>query len=217
MPKKAKKNYVNNKQLYQELVKFIPKKIKNSKEPIPKYIYQSIDKIINNYSHNKKFSSYTYLDIMKSEAMYTCINYIAKFNPERSENPFAYYTAIAHNAFIKIINQETKVSKVKQYYLDEEIQKHSDKVSKMDYSNINKELDKKSDKHKFYKTERKEELSEDAVRKLLMGKINNFTPIKIWYKEKEKDFFILNTFNEYVDYILNKYVHLDIWDFEAMF
>ena len=54
------------------------------------------------------FSGYSYKDEMISNGVVACCAALHKFNPEKSENTFAYYTSIIHNAFIQILNKEQK-------------------------------------------------------------------------------------------------------------
>ena len=43
---------------------------------------------------------------MISDAILACIQFCRNFNPEKSQNPFAFYTQIAYNAFVARIKTE---------------------------------------------------------------------------------------------------------------
>jgi DNA-directed RNA polymerase specialized sigma24 family protein len=45
---------------------------------------------------------------MISDGIENCIQYIKNFNPEKSSNPFAYFTQIIYYAFIRRIQKEKK-------------------------------------------------------------------------------------------------------------
>ena len=42
-----------------------------------------------------------------------CLQYVANFNPEKSNNPFAYFTQIIYYAFLRRIAKEKKQTHVK--------------------------------------------------------------------------------------------------------
>ena len=42
-----------------------------------------------------------------------CVQYIHNFNPEKSQNPFAYFTQIIHYAFLRRIQKEKKQLEIK--------------------------------------------------------------------------------------------------------
>ena len=50
--------------------------------------------------------------------MENCINYLNNFNPEKSDNPFAYFTQIIWFAFIRRIDKEKKHLYIKQKTLE---------------------------------------------------------------------------------------------------
>jgi hypothetical protein len=45
---------------------------------------------------------------MISDGIENCLHYIHNFNPEKSSNPFAYFTQIIYYAFIRRIQKEKK-------------------------------------------------------------------------------------------------------------
>ena len=45
---------------------------------------------------------------MISDGIENCVQYIHNFNPEKSQNPFAYFTQIIHYAFLRSIQKEKK-------------------------------------------------------------------------------------------------------------
>ena len=51
---------------------------------------------------------------MISDGIENCLQYMDNFNPEKSNNPFAYFTQIIYYAFIRRIQKEKKQVLVKQ-------------------------------------------------------------------------------------------------------
>ena len=107
--KKVKKNYINNKQFYEEMVKY-----KNSEnKKISNYIGECFMKICYGLATKPNFSGYTYKDEMISDAIENCIMAVNSFNPEKTNNPFAYFTTIAYYAFLRRIQNEKKQQYIK--------------------------------------------------------------------------------------------------------
>lgn len=50
---------------------------------------------------------------MISDGIENCINYMHNFNPDKSNNPFAYFTRIIYNAYILRIQKEKKQTYIK--------------------------------------------------------------------------------------------------------
>ncbi len=59
------------------------------------------------------FNNYTYKIEMISSGILACVSALHKFDSEKSENAFAYYTSIIHNAFIQILNKEKKQQNIR--------------------------------------------------------------------------------------------------------
>jgi len=115
---RAKKHYVNNKTLYEEMVKFRDKteeaKLLGKTLPqIPRYVGECFLMICNKLSTKPNFMGYSYRDDMIADAIENCVIAAHNFDPEKSSNPFAYFTQIAWNAFIRRIQKEKKQSYIK--------------------------------------------------------------------------------------------------------
>ena len=111
-------NYINNKTLYTAMIDYKQKlneSIENQKQKpqVSNYIGESILLICNNLAKKPNFSGYTYKQEMISDGIMDCISAVDNFNPEKSINPFAYFTQIAWNAFIRRITKEKKQTYVK--------------------------------------------------------------------------------------------------------
>lgn len=83
------------------------------KPQLPNYIGECILKIANHLSYKPNFINYTYRDDMISDGVANCLMYIDNFDPNKSSNPFAYFTQIIYNAFIRRIQKEKKQTLIK--------------------------------------------------------------------------------------------------------
>lgn len=115
---RKKVNYINNKTLYGSMIHYKNEvneaKNNDTDAPvIPKYIGESILLICNNLARKPNFSGYTYKTDMISDAIMDCVAAVDNFDPERTNNPFAYFTQIAWNAFIRRIQKEKKQTYIK--------------------------------------------------------------------------------------------------------
>jgi len=112
------KNYINNKTLYTSMIEHRTKLnnalLENKSKPqVSNYIGQSILLICNNLAKKPNFSGYTYKQDMISDGIMDCIAAVDNFDPDRTNNPFAYFTQIAWNAFIRRIQKEKKQTYIK--------------------------------------------------------------------------------------------------------
>jgi hypothetical protein len=115
---KNKPHYVNNKEFLQAMVEWKERcKVAASEgkpqPPITNYIGECFLKIANHLSYRPNFINYTYRDEMISDGIENCLQYVHNFNPEKSNNPFAYFTQIIYYAFLRRIQKEKKQSHVK--------------------------------------------------------------------------------------------------------
>jgi hypothetical protein len=56
---------------------------------------------------------------MVSDGIENCVMYASNFNPEKSKNPFAYFTQIIYYAFLRRIEKEKKQLYIKYKQMDE--------------------------------------------------------------------------------------------------
>lgn len=117
-PKKVKRHYVNNKTLYEEMVKYrdsvkLAEQEGKNKPQIPRYIGECLLMICTKLSTKPNFMNYSYRDDMIADGIENCVASVDNFDPDKSTNPFAYFTQIAWNAFIRRISKEKKQSYIK--------------------------------------------------------------------------------------------------------
>lgn len=81
---------------------------------VPDYIGVCIMKIANKLANRPNFIGYSYRDEFISDGVENCIQYLHNFDPEKSTNPFSYFTTIIWYAFLRRINKEQKQQYIKQ-------------------------------------------------------------------------------------------------------
>ena len=105
---------------------------------IPEYIGKCFLDIANGLSFRPNFINYTYRDEMISDGIENCIQYCHNFDPEKSKNPFSYFTQIIYFAFLRRIEREKKQSYIK-HKLTEKLGNMTDLVTLQDHDNVNLE------------------------------------------------------------------------------
>ena len=119
MAKKSKgSHYVNNKEFLKAMVEWRERcveaeNIGESQPPVTNYIGECFLKIATHLSYRPNFINYTYRDEMISDGIENCLQYVKNFNPEKSQNPFAYFTQIIYYAFLRRITKEKKQTHVR--------------------------------------------------------------------------------------------------------
>ena len=86
--------------------------------PVTEYIGECFYKIATHLSYRPNFINYTYREEMIGDGIENCIQYAKNFDPEKSKNPFAYFTQIIYYAFLRRISKEKKQQSIKQKMID---------------------------------------------------------------------------------------------------
>ena len=118
MAKKKSEHYVNNKELLAALIDYRAQvavaKTKDLPKPrISNYLGECFLKIATHLSYKPNFENYMFRDDMISDGIENCVQYIHNFDPNKSKNPFAYFTQIIHYAFLRRIQKEKKQLEIK--------------------------------------------------------------------------------------------------------
>jgi hypothetical protein len=130
--RKRSEHYVNNKDFLDAIViykinlrqaaqKEIPditdQQLKTWKSPnkprISNYLGECFLKIATHLSYKPNFVNYMFREDMICDGIENCVQYIHNFNPEKSSNPFAYFTQIIHYAFLRRIQKEKKQMEIR--------------------------------------------------------------------------------------------------------
>ena len=144
--KKESIHYVNNKEFLEALIKYreeveLAEQRGDPKPKISNYIGECFLKIATHLSFKPNFVNYIFKDDMISDGIENCIQYIHNFNPEKSRNPFAYFTQIIHYAFLRRIQREKRQLDIKNKILErtgfDEVFHDDSGIDGMNYSDYN--------------------------------------------------------------------------------
>lgn len=122
IPEKNPTHYVDNPKLWNDFIQF---RIDNAERVaaglrpnIPDSIGKPILEICTRLSYRFNFINYAFREEMVGDAIEVCIRYIWNFDPEKSKNPFSYFTLVAFRAFVRRIQRERKMSDTKMKYIE---------------------------------------------------------------------------------------------------
>lgn len=120
----SKNNYIDNETFFSEVKDW--KEQLNSAEaagekkpPVSEYIGKCFWDIAENLSHKSNFCNYPFREDMVGDAVENCLMYAHNFDPEKSKNPFSYFTQITYYAFIRRIEKEKKQQFIKYKLVDQ--------------------------------------------------------------------------------------------------
>ena len=121
---KASVHYVNNKEFTAAItahnIACKEALAKDEEKPrVSEYIGECIYKIATRLSTKPNFINYSYRDEMICDGIENCLQYINNFNPEKSQNAFAYVTQIIYFAFLRRIHKEKKQAAIKQRSIEQ--------------------------------------------------------------------------------------------------
>ena len=116
--RKRSEHYVNNKEFLAAIVEYkekvaLAEERGEAKPRITNYLGECFLKIATHLSYKPNFVNYMFRDDMISDGIENCVQYIHNFDPEKSRNPFAYFTQIIHYAFLRRIQKEKKQLDIK--------------------------------------------------------------------------------------------------------
>ena len=147
--KTNKIHYVDNAKFLEAMIEY-KREYNKSKESdtdlpmISEYLGSVFLKIAQRLSFRPNFINYAFKNDMISDGIENCLHYIHNFNPEKSNNPFAYFTQIIYYAFIRRIQKEKKQLYIKYKsmqnystapeYMDQE-KSNNNFISLSDYEN----------------------------------------------------------------------------------
>ena len=121
---RKKQHYVDNEKFLEVMSdyreKYLQAKDNDTELPIiPDYAGECFLKIAERLSHRPNFINYAFREEMVSDGIENCVMYASNFNPEKSTNPFAYFTQIIYFAFLRRIEKEKKQLYIKYKTMEE--------------------------------------------------------------------------------------------------
>lgn len=114
----AKENYINNKEFLYE-IKIYKEKVYCAREEgkqdpvIPRRIAECFVQIAQRRATHPWFRQYSFVDEMIADAVEDCVRRIMNFDPAKSSNPFAYFSQVVYNAFLRRMKAEQREAKTK--------------------------------------------------------------------------------------------------------
>ena len=123
--KKKSVHYIDNKEFHEAMIEWkeLCKEAEEAgeeKPPVTNYIGECFLKIANGLSYRPNFINYTYRSEMVSDGIENCLQYIHNFDPDKSKNPFAYFTQIIYYAFLRRIQKEKKQAHIKNKMIEKQ-------------------------------------------------------------------------------------------------
>lgn len=115
-------DYINNPTFYKCIVEYQARcnAAEAAGEEVPRTTAEiglAIDQIANRLASKRNFSGYPFVHEMIYDGIENAIGSVRKFNPEKSQNPFAYFTQIIYYAFLRRIKKEKdELYRKKKYY-----------------------------------------------------------------------------------------------------
>ena len=147
MPRrKRSEHYVNNKEFLAALIEYKERIAIAEAKGLPKpritnYLGECFLKIATHLSFKPNFVNYMFKDDMVCDGIENCVLYIHNFDPNKSSNPFAYFTQIIHYAFLRRIQKEKKQLEIKNKILErtgyEEVFVDNNTIDGNNYSDYN--------------------------------------------------------------------------------
>ena len=128
-------------------------KVANAKEndlPKPRitnYLGECFLKIATHLSYKPNFVNYMFREDMICDGIENCVQYIKNFDPEKSSNPFAYFTQIIHYAFLRRIQKEKRQMDIRAKIIErsgfEEVMSADGDFNASDYNTIKENIQNK--------------------------------------------------------------------------
>ena len=180
----TKPHYVDNKEFFKCMVEWKKEIVEadscdESRPPVTDYIGECFLKIANHLSYRPNFINYPFREEMIGDGIENCLMYAHNFNPEKSKNPFSYFTQIIYYAFLRRIEKEKKQNYIKYKLLESAEDDQIKSWCKENYFETSK----------IKNTEQKDKKSTDQLAnhfRLNPQDIEKFTPKKKKKKKKKK-------------------------------
>lgn len=120
---KDAKHYIDNKEFLRALTEYkqlvnLAKENNEERPQVPDYIGDCFIKIANHLAYKSNFINYSFREDMILDAIENSLVYMDNFDPNKSSNPFAYFTQITYYAFVRRIQKEKKHLQTKYKYIE---------------------------------------------------------------------------------------------------
>jgi DNA-directed RNA polymerase specialized sigma subunit len=106
-PENNARYYLKNAELLPEVI------LAKSTGKVTDKLAEMLLRLTRKYAQRPCFSGYTYKEDMISDALVNLCHNALKFKPEKSSNPFSFYTTCINNSFLQFLNVEKKHRKIR--------------------------------------------------------------------------------------------------------
>jgi DNA-directed RNA polymerase specialized sigma subunit len=114
--RKKPTHYIVNSEMLEE-VKKSKKRLEENPElggqALTKELASMFVRLVDHYATKKNWAGYSYIDELKGEALVNLVNKWHKFDSDKYDKPFAYYSMFVERSFKGQIQKEKKPQKVK--------------------------------------------------------------------------------------------------------
>jgi len=175
-------HYIDNKKFFQAMKDWKDSVTDAERKNLPRppatnYLGECFVKICNHLAYKSNFVNYTFRDEMILDGIENCLRYADRFNPDKSENPFAYFTQITYYSFIRRIKKEARQAETKLRYLQS-----------IDLQQLLDEIEGDSGNYEYLNWIQ-EQIDSNAKEKQELSKATGSTPKRRpkYFDEKEKE------------------------------
>lgn len=111
---------VSNKRLYNSLVSYLKELEKDPSTQIPDDIVRDFYTIAQGFMARRNVCGYLWKDEVIQQACEWFVRYVRKFDPEKSQNPFGYFSRIVETSFLQTLRREKKQMGIRESMVIEE-------------------------------------------------------------------------------------------------
>lgn len=104
---KRAKPYVDKQEMLHEILHY------RQTGTISEQLHLTFYQMAQNISMKGNWRGYTWREDMVQDAYLKCVEKIDKFNPDKFDNPFAYFTTLIFNTYMDYIGKEKKFKEAK--------------------------------------------------------------------------------------------------------
>lgn len=142
MTQRRPNNYISNREFTDEVARWKrlwleEMELTGKRLPVSEKMGVAFLRLTKRYAMKANFIGYTYNEDMQSEGLLCCVKYAHNFDPDKSNNAFAYFTQIIHNAFLQFLGKEKKFA----HFKFQSAKESNPNLSKFDYNDYSNDSD----------------------------------------------------------------------------
>lgn len=190
---KEKLHYVNNKEFYEAIKIHInqcnfAENVGEDEPKVTEYLGECFFKIAQRIATKPNFANYTFKEDMILDGVENCLRYIRNFNPDKSNNPFSYFTTVITYSFIRRIEKEKKYTYIKLKAMENELYKHDSIGNLNSFDTSNFSIDGETMYENFFQfIEEYEKSRKNKNEKKRKPKTKNNSDLKFFFSESEDE------------------------------